>query len=213
MSQYYRVTAAGAPTVPTQFDTDSGSAVPVANILQVLGGTGIDTSGATNIVTITFDVTEVPTLATLYTADSGTAAPSANTINIVGGTGVNTSATGDTVTINATTTGMPWVEETTTSRALVVNEGVVANNAGLITMTLPATAVLGDTIRIVGKGAGLYSIAQNAGQTIHYVDVDSTTGAGGSVTAIEQYAAIELVCITANTDWAVLSSTGNFTIV
>ena len=40
------------PDVPTTFVTDSGNAVPVANILNVLGGEGIDTSGAGNTVTI-----------------------------------------------------------------------------------------------------------------------------------------------------------------
>lgn len=43
------------PEVATQYDTDSGTAIPVANILQILGDSvqGTSTSGATNIVTIT----------------------------------------------------------------------------------------------------------------------------------------------------------------
>lgn len=36
----------------TQFDTDSGSAVPSSNIIQIIGGTNITTSGAGNTVTI-----------------------------------------------------------------------------------------------------------------------------------------------------------------
>ena len=40
------------PQIPTQFDTDSGSAIPVANILEVLGDNGITTSGSGNTVTI-----------------------------------------------------------------------------------------------------------------------------------------------------------------
>jgi len=158
-------------------------------------------------------VTSTPTVPTSFVTDSGTAVPVANVLEILGGTAVATSGSGKTVTIDVTTAGVPWVEETTTSRSLTVNEGVVANNAALITMTLPATASLGDLFRIAGKGAGLFKIAQNAGQTIHFVDSDTTTGAGGSLTAIEQYCAIEIVCITANTDFAGLSSVGNFAVV
>lgn len=43
------------PTIPTQFDADTGSAVPVLNVLDLAGGTGITTSGAGNTVTIDLD--------------------------------------------------------------------------------------------------------------------------------------------------------------
>jgi hypothetical protein len=43
------------PTIPTSFDTDGGTAIPVANVLEVLGGTGLTTAGAGNVVTITMD--------------------------------------------------------------------------------------------------------------------------------------------------------------
>ena len=38
--------------VPTSFDTDSGTATPSAGVIQILGGSGITTAGASNIVTI-----------------------------------------------------------------------------------------------------------------------------------------------------------------
>ncbi len=40
------------PQIPTEFVADTGSAIPVANILNVLGGEGIDTSGSGNTITI-----------------------------------------------------------------------------------------------------------------------------------------------------------------
>ena len=109
--------------------------------------------------------------------------------------------------------GITWNEETGTSATMAVNNGYIANNASLVTLTLPTTAAVGDIVRVAGKGAGLFRIAQNASEVIHYVDTDTTTGTGGSLTAIEQYAAIELVCTVADTAWTVLSSVGNYTVV
>ena len=55
MSQIIKNLADGPvpPSVPTSFVTDSGTAVPALNILNVLGGTGTTTSGAGNTITVT----------------------------------------------------------------------------------------------------------------------------------------------------------------
>jgi len=76
MSQISRMVSGGVVVIPTSFTTDSGTAVPAANILQIIGGTGVSTSGATNIVTINasggglgwINVTTTPTA---LTADTG----------------------------------------------------------------------------------------------------------------------------------------------
>lgn len=39
-------------TVATTYTTDVGNAIPAANVLNILGGTGVDTSGAGNTVTV-----------------------------------------------------------------------------------------------------------------------------------------------------------------
>lgn len=108
---------------------------------------------------------------------------------------------------------LQWTEVTGTSANMAVNNGYIANNAGLVTLTLPVTAVIGDIIRVTGKGTGGWSIAQNAGQTIFFGTSTTTTGVAGSLDSTEDRDTVELVCVTANDDWNVLSSVGNITVV
>ncbi len=108
--------------------------------------------------------------------------------------------------------GVTWVEETTTSRTAAVNEAIVCNNAGLVTVTLPDTAAFGSILRIVGKGAGGWRLAQNASENIRFGSSVTTTGVGGRLDSTNQYDAIELVCTVANTTWTVISSIGNITV-
>lgn len=109
--------------------------------------------------------------------------------------------------------GITWNEETGTSATMAVNNGYIANNAGLVTLTLPTTAAVGDVVRVAGSGAGGWAVAQNASEIIHFGSTDSTTGVGGSLASTVRYDAVELLCIVANTEWSVISSLGNITIV
>lgn len=105
-----------------------------------------------------------------------------------------------------------WTEVTGTSQSASVDNGYIANNAALVTITLPDTAAVGSVVKVVGKGAGGWKVAQNASETIHFGSSDTTTGTGGYLQSTNQYDAVELVCITANTDWVVISSIGNITV-
>lgn len=116
-------------------------------------------------------------------------------------------------TIQAAIPNATWSEVTGTAQNITPNAAYIANNVALVTFTLPAAAAVGTTFRIAGKGAGGWAIAQGAGQSINDGSVSSTIGAGGSIASTQRYNAIELVCITANTTWNVISSQGNFTIV
>jgi hypothetical protein len=55
MSQFYQgVTVGSLPVVvPTSFVTDSGTAVPATNVININGSNGISTSGSGNNITIT----------------------------------------------------------------------------------------------------------------------------------------------------------------
>lgn len=109
--------------------------------------------------------------------------------------------------------GVSYTEVTGTSQTIAVNTGYILNNAALVTATLPSTSAVGNIVRVVGKGAGGWRIAQPAGVNIRFIDIASTTGVGGSVSSTASYDSVELVCTTANTTWTVASAVGNLTIL
>ena len=102
-----------------------------------------------------------------------------------------------------------WAEITTTTQAAAINSGYVANNAALLTFTLPATAPLGSVIEIVGKGAGGWKLSQGASQRVHFGNISSTAGTGGTLLSTHQRDAVRLVNVVTDTEWQVCGSQGN----
>ena len=102
-----------------------------------------------------------------------------------------------------------FTEVTGTTQTIAVGGRYIANNAGLITFTLPTTAAVGTTFEICGSGAGLYEIDYTTNQFLHLGNVTSTT-TSGAVTATHRYDSIKFVCITANLVWNAVSAVGNF---
>src|SRR5690606_36550626 len=100
-----------------------------------------------------------------------------------------------------------WQEVSVNTQMIV---GADYLSSGNINLNLPLTAQLGDSIKI-SNASGNFTITQNAGQTIHFGGVDTTTGVAGSITSLNANAIIQLICTVADTDWTV-SSDGNFTI-
>lgn len=107
--------------------------------------------------------------------------------------------------------GLTWTDVTGTTQTIVAGNGYTSNNASLVVFTLPSTAAYGTIIRVGGKGAGGWKIAQLASQIIHHGNIDTTTGTGGSLASTNRYDAVQLLCIVANLEWIVLSSQGNIT--
>jgi len=131
---------------------------------------------------------------------------------ITAGAGISVTNGSNTITI-AATDSVTWNTVAGTSASMAVDNGYIANNGALVTLTLPAVAAVGDQIRVTGKGAGGWLIAQNAGQTIYFGTSTTTTGAGGSLASTAQRDGVELVCVTANNDFNVISAIGNLTVV
>jgi hypothetical protein len=118
-------------------------------------------------------------------------------------------------TINLSAAGGANWTVATIATAMAASDGYITKIAipGILNYTLPVAAALGTIIEITGYTAGLWAILQNAGQSIHFAGSTTTPGVGGSLTATTRYDSIRLVCVTADTEWNVLSSVGNFTIV
>lgn len=157
--------------------------------------------------------------AMLYTNSSGIPAWSASMTNgqvmigstggspvpaaLVAGTGVMIANAANSITISVTGSGMSWTEIVGTSQTMVADNGYVANNAGLVTLTLPTTAAFGTVISVCGKGAGGWRIAQNANQSIRFGSSTTTVGVGGSLASTISANSIDILCTTANLVWTV----------
>lgn len=107
-----------------------------------------------------------------------------------------------------------WIDVVTTPVNLISDRNYIADNgATLTTFNLPLTAGFGTIIQIAGKSTGGWTIAQNAGQSINFGSLATTTGISGSLSSSNKNDYVRLLCTTANTTWNVISSIGNITIV
>lgn len=233
----------GAGGGAINFFTDAGTAIVLANDITIHGGSNINTSGAASTVTVnlnnTVSISGSFTTATTATIGTGLFVTAGGLTVTAGGATITgivklptvygavvgagsmfviMDATGQLGTTATGTGGGPggvtsWVDVPVAAFTMAVNTGYTADFATTCTLTLPAAAAYGSVIRVCGKGAGGWSIAQNAGQLIHAGFNTSTTGATGSVLSSYQFDTIELLCSVANTTWTALSMQGNLVVV
>lgn len=138
-------------------------------------------------------------------------------INIVSGTSMqhsasfafNSSASSQTITFpdgNGTVAfvgdaDFTWSTISGTSQAAAVDNGYVVGNAGLTTITLPATAAVGASIGVEGLGAAGWVLTAAGGQTIKIGT--TTTSTAGSLASVAASDNVYVTCIVANTTWRV----------
>lgn len=223
------ITAASSGTAPVT------SVAGIANRITVTGTTSavVDIAatyvGQSSITTLGTITTGTWTGTTIAVANGGTGQTSyTNGQLLIGNTTGNTltkatltagsgiSITNGTGSITIATTngqGITWNEVTGTSQTAAVNNGYVANNAGLVTVTLPTTAALGSIIEVAWKGAGGWKVAQNASQAIRFGSTITTTGTGGSLASSASGDSVRILCTTADTGFEVIGSQGNLTVV
>jgi len=174
-------TVTGLSTANSAVLTTTSAGVPVFSASMTNGQLIIGSTGAT------------PTAATLT---AGTA------LSITNGAA--------SITATVTGGGLGWSEITGTSQTMAINNSYIANNAGLVTLTIPATLAIGDTFSVVGKGAGGWLVQANAGQTIYMGN--QTSSVAGSISSSNRRNCVLFSCITANTEVEVRSSIGNINI-
>lgn len=149
-----------------------------------------------------------------FVTDSGTATPLAGVIDILGGTNVTTQAAGNTILINATGgTSFTWLVVTSVNNpvTLLDKTGYIAKGASPVNFILPAAAAIGFNSRIVGYG-NLWTLAQNAGQSVTIGFLTTTAGVTGSVVATMISDGLELVTVTTNLEFYEIDIQGNPTI-
>lgn len=133
---------------------------------------------------------------------------------LTAGAGISITNAAGSITISGSGGGLSWSVVTGTTQAAAVNNGYIANNAGLVTVTLPATSAVGDVVAVTGiNNATGWKIAQNAGNQIFYGTQSTTSGAGGSLASSNTRDVIHVMCVTANAAWQVMNSIGNITVV
>lgn len=136
-----------------------------------------------------------------------------NNLNVLGAGGISVDASGDTLTITGASASNPWTA-ITASQTLAVNNGYFCVSAGgALSLALPATSAIGESIEVSLNGATSFTVTQAAGQQIRLGNLATTLGATGTLASTAQGDSIRLVCRTANTLWVVVSSMGNLTIV
>lgn len=130
---------------------------------------------------------------------------------LTAGTGISITNAAGSITLNATGGGFTWTDVTGTSQAMSVNNGYVADNAGLVTLTLPTSASIGDTVIVQGKGAGGWKITYTTSQQIQ-IGSSASTVTSGNIASTNTWDSVTLTCVTANNIWAARGVQGNITV-
>lgn len=116
-----------------------------------------------------------------------------------------------------TTTGLPGIVTWTAigaNQTLAVGNGYFCTTGGALSLALPGTSAVGDTIRVVLDGSTSWTITQpNAATRIRIGSSQTTLGVTGTLASTSVGDSIELVCETANARWSVVSMIGNITVV
>lgn len=138
------------------------------------------------------------------------ATPTAATIT--GGTGISVINGGGTITINSTG-GLTWTA-ISANQTLAINNGYICvSPGGALSLALPTTAAVGSEIEVTLDGATSWTITQGAGQQIRIGNVQTTSGAGGSLASTAAGNSVRFICSVANNKFNVISSIGNITVV
>lgn len=175
--------------------TYPGTAGTQYNVLQSTG-TNITSATLTSVIDGAIGSTQGDVLYRNSTVWTVLAPGTAGQVFTTGGSSANPSWS------NVSGGGFVWSTIAgSTLNAAVGNGYIINDTSAQCVITLPATAVLGASIRVIGLSTGMgWQITANTGQTIQFGNVSSTSG--GSWTSAAATDSCLLTCIVANTTWA-----------
>lgn len=143
----HTLTISATSGITDSFVTDSGTAVPIANVLHINGDANISTTGATNVVGITLDQDVVVT-----SYSTATPTPIASSLLISGNT-IQAAGTGSDVNISIASKGAGFIGLTGANTNLLV---------GNTDIDLETTSPSGD-VSIATANASILLTPNNAG--------------------------------------------------
>ncbi|MGL5626524.1 MAG: hypothetical protein ACRDDW_03260, partial [Candidatus Rhabdochlamydia sp.] len=210
--------AAGA-ALPTTIGTagqvliSNGTSPVWANITSTLATSGSSTSG----ITVTSGPSSVVSLSLLPptgvnnqilvgTSGTGYALKDFNPVQFTVTGAAGTPA--NTVSVK----GLIFWQVISASQALASNNGYIITG-GAVSLSLPATSVVGDTVIVVLDTGTSWSITQTGSQQVRLGSSITTSGSGGSLASNAAGDTITLVCTSANTRWVAYATMGNITVV
>jgi len=169
------------------FPTDAGIAVPVADVLNVLGGTNINTAGAGNTLTINLnDSIVVDDFEATGNAVIFSGLGASGVLQIDGGGNASASKGDDGEVLIGSTAGAPaWANITSIDTTVTITNGPntidlsAAGMAGIVTLDGDVGSATGATVTIAG-GSNINTSAAAATVT---VNLDDTVSISGSMTA------------------------------
>lgn len=142
----------------------------------------------------------------MYIGSTG-ASPAAGTIT---GTAIAVSVGAGTLSLGVTGGGLTWNNVTGATQTVFSRNGYIANRGTLVTFTMNGTNI-GDVARIVGKGAGGWTLLPTGSQIFYFGNTASTVTTG-SLSSTNSGDCVELVALS-STEIIVMSSIGNITVV
>lgn len=151
------------------------------------------------------------------TGDAGGAVPidALFNINLLGSGGVSVTGNpaANTLTFTGSGVGMNWNEVHIVNETMAPHNGYITNNVARVNLSLPITCDFGSVFMIGGKGSGGWQIVQNAGQLVHFGNLTTTPGITGSISSTRAHDTCAIICVSADTEFLILTSLGNFTVL
>ena len=183
-----------------------------SNVLRIGDVTG---SGNPNYLSKAFicgiDGVNVGSTAKIVTMGTSTTANQLGTATLTAGTIISITPTANTITISAIPAPFATTVTSASTVAMAINNAYASSGPSLVTFTLPTSTTVGSVVQVMGSGTGGWKINQNSGQQIIYGSLNTTLGAGGSLSSTANGDSVNLVCL--GTQWIVNSSIGNIFLV